>query len=111
MLPLNWMRNRTNFFIYESEYEEAAEYIRSKEFNNTQLVVLPKQYNNLSDGKVLVINSQNKKAVLFYTFRGIPDGFGGFLKIDKQQNIDTLYNSQNYKIRNIGNNWYHVSGE
>lgn len=111
MLPLTWMRHRTNFFINESKYEEAVKYIRSKELNNAQLVVLPKQYEYLSDGKVLVINSQNKRAVLFYTFRGIPDGFGGFLKIDKQQNIDSLYNSQNYTIRNIGNNWYHISGE
>lgn len=109
ILPLTWIRNRTNFFINENNYENAVIGIKQMNIKNTQKITLPKKYQNLSDGKVMVTNIQNQKAILFYTFRGIPDGFAGFLKIDDKQNIDSLYVGQQYYIRDLGNNWYHIS--
>ena len=110
ILPLTCIRNRVNFSIYKNDYENAVLYLKKIESNKTGFVNLPLKYKHLSDGRVSIIVKQNQKAIQFYTFRGIPDGFGGFVKTDKKQNIDSLFNNET-NVRDFGNDWYYVSGE
>jgi hypothetical protein len=57
---------------------------------NPEIFKLPESYKNLSvgGGEVIVINKSSQKGVFFFTFRGVPDGKIGFLKIIGNDNVN-----------------------
>lgn len=119
ILPLNKIRNRFEFVIQKRQYEKAADFVLSKQIEQTihpEIFRLPKNYKNLSvgGGEVIVINKSNQKGVFFYTFRGVPDGQIGFLKIEGTYDVNNfaklMFNEVN-EINEIGKNWYFISGE
>jgi hypothetical protein len=119
ILPLNKIRNRIEFATQKKQFEKAVSYVLSKQTEQTiypETFRLPENYKNLSvgGGEAIVINKNTQKGVFFYTFRGVPDGRIGFLKIIGNDNVNDftkeLFNEVN-EINEIGNNWYFISGE
>ena len=119
ILPLNRIRNRIEFVTQKKQFEKAVNFVLSKQTEQTiypETFELAKNYKNLSvgGGEVIVINKKTQKGVFFYTFRGVPDGRIGFLKIVGDENVNDftkqLFNEVN-EINEIGNNWYFISGE
>ena len=119
ILPLNKIRNRIEFVTQKKQFEKAVNFVLSKQAEQTiypETFELPKNYKNLSvgGGEVIVINKKTQKGVFFYTFRGVPDGRIGFLKIIGNDNVTDfakqLFNEVN-EINEIGNNWYFIAGE
>lgn len=119
ILPLNQIRNRIKFETYKSHYEKAVNFALSQQNEQTSypvIVKLPKNYTYLSvgGGEVMVINKDNKKGVFFYTFRGVPDGQIGFLRIKGKVNLNDfkkeLFNDVD-EIKKIDDNWYYISAE
>lgn len=119
ILPLNKIRNRIEFATQKKQFEKAVYFVLSKQIEQTiypETFKLPKNYKKLSvgGGEVIVIKKNTQKGVFFYTFRGVPDGRIGFLKIIGNDNVNDftkeLFNEVD-EINAIGNNWYFVSGE
>ncbi len=119
ILPLNKIRNRIEFATQKKQFEKAVDFVLSKQIEQTvypETFKLPKNYKKLSvgGGEVIVIKKNTQKGVFFYTFRGVPDGRIGFLKIIGNDNVNDftkeLFNEVD-EINAIGNNWYFVSGE
>lgn len=117
ILPLNWIRNRIEFFVWKSNYEQAALLIYKNMPDSTRTTYkLPDKYEFLSagGGEALVENSSKCKGVLFFTFRGIPDGMKGFVKILDGKSINTFtesIGSEVDEIKVLGDNWYYISGQ
>ena len=116
LLPLNWIKDRLEFSLYYNRYEVASDLaIKAKPDSASYLYMLPSGYQSLSvgGGEVLVTNKEKANAVLFFTFRGVPDGMSGFVKTrnSKKNNylIREIFNEL-YQIKDLGNNWYYVSG-
>jgi hypothetical protein len=119
ILPLNKIRNRIEFATQKKQFEKAVDFVLSKQIEQSvypETFKLPKNYKKLSvgGGEVIVIKKNTQKGVFFYTFRGVPDGRIGFLKIIGNDNVNDftkeLFNEVD-EINAIGNNWYFVSGE
>ena len=116
ILPLNWIRNRIDFAINYNTYEVASNIILDSTSDSLQRIyALPEKFSSLSvgGGDVYVVNNKEEKAILFYTFRGAPDGMKGFLKIEKCKNLKSLvghFRSEIYEIKYLKNNWYYISG-
>jgi len=119
ILPLNKIRNRIEFATQKKQFEKAVDFVLSKQIEQTvypETFKLPKNYKKLSvgGGEVIIIKKNTQKGVFFYTFRGVPDGRIGFLKIIGNDNVNDftkeLFNEVD-EINAIGNNWYFVSGE
>jgi hypothetical protein len=119
IFPLNKIRNRIEFATQKKQFEKAVYFVLSKQIEQTiypETFKLPKNYKKLSvgGGEVIVIKKNTQKGVFFYTFRGVPDGRIGFLKIIGNDNVNDftkeLFNEVD-EINAIGNNWYFVSGE
>jgi hypothetical protein len=116
ILPLNYIRNRIDFFINETDYNRAYELAINAHPDSTYYnFVLPGKFKSLStdDGQVDGVNKEKAHAVLFYTFRGVPDGQIGFVKVSNDKNADTLINQLFGKVnekKDLGNSWYYVNG-
>ena len=116
VLPLNRIRNRIEFRLFKSQYEEAYKLARKDTRKSSQYSYhLPNKYQSLSvgGGDVYIVKKNTGTAVLFYTFRGMPDGASGFVRIDSGKIQDFLADmfSEVYDKKDIGNNWYYISGE
>lgn len=119
ILPLNKIRNRIKFEAHKSQYEMAVNFALSQQNEQTtypEIVKLPKNFKYLSvgGGEVIVINKDTKKGVFFYTFRGVPDGQIGFLRIKGNDNINDFKNelfNEIAEIKKIDDNWYYISAE
>lgn len=116
ILPLNYIRNRIDFFINETDYNRAYDLaIKAHPDSTYYSLMLPKKFKSLSDGgQVEGFNSETARAVLFYTFRGIPDGQCGFVKVSSHEKayklIDEVFGVVT-ETREIGNNWYYAIGK
>jgi hypothetical protein len=76
--------------------------------------MLPEKFQFLSvgGGEVIMINNSISKGVFFYTFRGTPDGMSGFLNIKGDGKIDQFKSDLNIiTIKDLGDNWYLITGE
>ena len=115
-LPLNKISNRAGFIIHKNMYNTAANEALTKEMGRDgipKLYKLPKEYRSLSvgGGEVLVLGKGASKGVLFYTFRGTPEGKSGFLKINEKGEIGSLAIYLNAEVEELGDNWYFVVGD
>jgi hypothetical protein len=119
VFPLNKIRNRLEFATNKTRFETAADVVLSsnvKKMRYPTLYKLPKNYQDLSagGGEVLLFNNLNSRGVLFYTFRGVPGGMSGFFKIEGGGRIEDFKSDLAYGsdgLRNLGDNWYFISGE
>lgn len=117
VLPLNFIRNRVDFFFNKGDYEKAAKLIYNETHTLTDTVYkLPSGYQSLSagGGDALIVNNSLGSAVFFFTFRGAPDGLKGFLKVINGKGTDVFtknIGSEITEIKNLGDNWYYISGK
>ncbi|WP_125077680.1 hypothetical protein [Rufibacter latericius] len=111
------MRNRVGFFLFRNDYEKAADFASKVEIKpNQNTLELPSEYTYLSvgGGEVSIDNMDSGKAILFYTFRGSPDGLKGFLKTPKGVGIEEYKSISPYEIYediDLGNGWFYLSGD
>lgn len=116
ILPIKRIKNRLDFVTNKKQYEVASNLVL--ETNNKQskyptLYMLPDKFKFLSvgGGEVMVINNSISKGVLFYTFRGTPDGMSGFLNIKGDGKIDHFKSDLNIiTTKDLGDNWYFITG-
>jgi len=117
ILPLNRIRNGIEFSANKELLEKAVAIVLSKYSKQTEyptFAKLPSAFQSLSagGGEVMVVNKLTSKGVLFFTFRGVPDGMRGFLKIKGDAAIDDLKEDLNItEAKDLGENWYYVSGD
>jgi len=117
ILPLNWIRNRAEFFVYKNDYEKASKLAYNENRDSTQtLYMLPNelQYLSVGGGQAWVLNNSQGRAVFFFTFRGVPDGIKGFVKISGGSNCDAFtknIGNEIGEIKDLGDNWYYVSSK
>jgi hypothetical protein len=117
ILPLNYIRNKIEFSVNRTKMEEAVNIILFKKYEqNKFMYYLPEDYQYLSAGRgqVMAINDYSVRAVFFYTFRGVPDGMKGFVKIKDYGTIQDFkenFGSEVIEIKDLGDNWYFVSAD
>ncbi|OIJ22307.1 hypothetical protein BKP45_06620 [Anaerobacillus alkalidiazotrophicus] len=79
--------------------------------NNPSAILLPEKYEKLSKGGgQIFIEKKNKQySVLFFTHRGVLDGFSGFIYSpeDRKPNQDD-FNGDIKEIKKLDKNWYFV---
>lgn len=114
ILPLDEMRNKLKFTANKILLEKVADQVLSENAKITEYPTVYKldpAYQFLSvTGDVIVINKQSTKGVLFYTFRGVPDGMRGFLKIKSNAKVDDFKDELYINaISDLGDNWYYIS--
>jgi hypothetical protein len=119
ILPINWLRNKIEFNIYREEFNEAAQIIIDRKLEETshpQISELPETYKHLSlDGVVFVIHEHDTQGVFFFTFRGAPEGMSGYLKIQKQADlqeyIKAISTEEHLIAKDLEDNWYYITVE
>ena len=112
--PLNYIKDRIEFTLFYNSYENATKEVISTTTQNSEgIVILPSKYQFLSvgGGEAVVFKTGSNTAVFFYTFRGAPDGFDGFVKISKDGNIKDFPWGELHEIVALRDNWYYVSGK
>ncbi|MVN89639.1 hypothetical protein [Mucilaginibacter aquatilis] len=113
MLPLNYIRNRMAFVVYKDDYQVASNIAVTGPLDpGSSLYKLPGKYSSLSvgGGEVDVLDKSLNQAVLFFTFRGMPEGRSGFVHIRKGNAsfcIKEMFGDV-YKQKELGNRWYYV---
>jgi len=111
------MRNRAGFALFRNDYESAVDIINKADIDSTKSIIeLPSGYKYLSvgGGQVSLSHKHSAKAILFYTFRGTPDGLKGFIKVPNNSNIEEYKSdiaSDLHELIDLGDNWYYVSGD
>lgn len=116
ILPLSEIRNKLKFTANKILLEKVADQVLSVNAKITEYPTVYKldpahQFLSVT-GEVIVINRLSTKGVLFYSFRGAPDGMRGFLKIEGSANVDDFKSDLNItSINDLGDNWYYVSGD
>lgn len=79
---------------------------------NSSLIHLPDQYKHLSKGggDVVIENQNERYSVLFFTFRGVLDGFSGFVYSPNEKKPQLGSFGGDFKeIVKLDENWYFVS--
>ncbi|PZX08220.1 hypothetical protein C7437_1011344 [Psychrobacillus insolitus] len=98
-------RNEVIYKIKDGTFEPNVSY-------NSSLIHLPDEYEHLSKGGGdIVIEKQSESySVLFFTFRGVLDGFSGFVYSpnDKKPQLDS-FGGDFKEIVKIDEYWYFVS--
>ncbi|WP_422124546.1 hypothetical protein DHX103_06925 [Planococcus sp. X10-3] len=86
LIPFNQIALDRDFKTNKSERDEVIYKIQDGTFKpnvsyNPSLIHLPDQYEHLSNGggDVVIENQDESYSVLFFTFRGVLDGFSGFV--------------------------------
>ena len=85
ILPLNKIRNRLEFSANKKRLEKSVDLVLANNPEKTKyptLYKMPRKYESLSagGGEVTIVNKLTSRGVLFYIFRGVPDGMSGFSK-------------------------------
>jgi hypothetical protein len=121
IFPLNWLREYAGFILFQNQMEYIVKLVEEKKLvpnvsYNSTLISLPGFYSCLSvgGGQIIVEDLDNGKAVFFYTFRGTPDGRGGFVHISEKERFDNLQGKLFYKLlekKELGNNWYYIMAD
>ncbi|NGY88544.1 hypothetical protein F6Y05_36740 [Bacillus megaterium] len=117
--PFNQVNLDLNFKMHQNKREEIPTKIENGVVkpnvpDSPSLIQLPKEDRVLSKGGgEVVLEPKGKiKSILFFTYRGMPDGFSGFvyspndvrpLKNDFDGNIS--------EIERVHKNWYYVSSD
>lgn len=117
LIPFNQIIIDIDFKENKSERNEVISKIKDGTFKpnvsyNSSLIHLPDEYEHLSKGGGdIVIEKQSESySVLFFTFRGVLDGFSGFVYSpnDKKPQLG-LFGGDFKEIVKIDENWYFVS--
>lgn len=77
--------------------------------HNKSLIALPKEYAHLSKGggEVIVEREGDRLKVLFFTFRGVLDGFSGFVYISDDSGLhDGGFSTDFFQIEKKKEHWY-----
>jgi hypothetical protein len=116
-LPLNKIRNALEFSANKKRLEKAVDLVLANNVKRTKyptLYKLPRKYESLSagDGEVLIVNKLTSRGVLFYTFRGVPDGKSGFFKLKGDGKMEDFKADLNViELKDLGDNWYFITSE
>lgn len=117
IIPFNQIVLDIDFKLNKSERDEVISKIQDRTFkpnvsHNSSLIHLPDEYVHLSKGGGdIVIEKQGENySVLFFTFRGVLDGFSGFVYStnDTEPQLHSL--GEEFKeIIKIDENWFFVA--
>lgn len=117
LIPFNQIIIDKDFKENKSDRNEVIYKIKDGTFKpnvsyNSSLIHLPDEYQHLSKGGGdIVIEKQSESySVLFFTFRGVLDGFSGFVYSpnDKKPQLDS-FGGDFKEIVKIDEYWYFVS--
>jgi len=119
-IPFTKIWITANFYIYKAEREEIVNNINQGTYkehellNNIYFIPLGNSYPRVSMGgnDVAVEETDGKKHIFFYTFRGILDNYSGFIYVPSGgsvSNFSDLNEEHSTDIRMLENNWYYVS--
>ena len=117
LIPFNQIIIDKDFKENKSDRNEVIYKIKDGTFKpnvsyNSSLIHLPDEYEHLSKGGGdIVIEKQGESySVLFFTFRGVLDGFSGFVYSpnDKKPQLDS-FGGDFKEIVKIDEYWYFVS--
>ncbi|WP_246277414.1 hypothetical protein [Neobacillus endophyticus] len=80
--------------------------------DNSSLIHLPKKYDHLSagGGDIVVEKTSNGYNILFFTFRGVLDGFSGFVYATTDQKpLKNAFDGDIKEINRMAKNWFFIS--
>lgn len=117
LIPFNQIVMDIDFKLNKSERNEVVTKVQDGIFNSnatyhSSLIHLPDRYMQLSagGGDIMVEKQGEGNFILFFTFRGILDGFSGFVysQSDKKPKSG-LFGGDFKQIKRIEKNWYFVT--
>lgn len=116
LVPFNDIALKLDFMMKKEDRVEVISMIGNGKLNpnvshNTSLIKLPKKYNQLSKGggEIVVEGQGDSYAVLFFTMRGILDGFSGFVYSPNGTKPGKNDFGGDFKeIDKVDENWYFV---
>ncbi|WP_078410506.1 hypothetical protein [Priestia abyssalis] len=106
-----------DFKMNKSEREEVVSKVENGTFKpnvsyNSSLIHLPEEYDQLSKGggEIVVEKNGDSSSILFFTFRGILDGFSGFVYSPTDQRPSRNDFDGDFKeIEKLDEHWYWVA--
>jgi hypothetical protein len=118
-IPIGRIKRELQFKLYKPKMSEVVDKICAGEIplNNvtkSNQISLPDEYSHLTigyDNQIDVEIIDNDTIVLFYTFRGTPDGAGGFLFKPESLDIEDLDGKVYFNLytsKDLGDNWFYV---
>ncbi|WP_027409134.1 hypothetical protein [Anoxybacteroides tepidamans] len=115
--PFTKITLNLDFRMNQQEREQVAKMVEKGELRpnvsgDATLIRLPKQYKQLSKGggEIVIERKNGKCMVLFFTFRGVLDGFSGFVySPDDQPPAKHDFAGDFKEIKRMDRNWYWVA--
>lgn len=117
--PFNQVNLDLNFKMHQNKREEIVAKIENRIIkpnvpDSPTLIQLPKEYKGLSKGggEVVLETKGETKSVLFFTYRGMPDGFSGFAyNPNDDRPLKSDFDGNIKEIERVHKNWYYVSSD
>lgn len=117
--PFNQVNLDLNFKMHQNKREEIAAKIENRIIkpnvpDSPSLIQLPKEYKGLSKGggEVVLETKGKAKSILFFTYRGMPDGFSGFVyNSSNDRPLKSDFDGDIKVIERVHKNWYYVSSD
>jgi len=116
IVPFNQIILDIDFKINKSKREQVVKMVENGELKpnvsyNSALIHLPTKYKHLSSGggDIVIEKSNNGYDILFFTYRGIPDNFSGFVyTVNDQKPFTKAFNGDFKEIDKMDKNWFFV---
>ncbi|MGD7043197.1 hypothetical protein [Jeotgalibacillus proteolyticus] len=115
IVPFNQIVLEMDFNMNNSERLEVVAQVQDGSFqpnvvHNSSLIRLPEEYSSLSNGggEIKVEKDRDDYSVLFFTFRGILDGFSGFVYSNEKPETDA-FGGDIKEIEKMDEDWYFVT--
>ncbi|QJX80183.1 hypothetical protein [Priestia megaterium] len=117
--PFNQVNLDLNFKMHQNKREEVAAKIENRIIkpnvpHSPSLIQLPKDYRGLSKGggEVVLETKGKTRSILFFTYRGMPDGFSGFVyNPNDDRPLKSDFDGDIKEIERVHKNWYYVSSD
>jgi membrane-bound metal-dependent hydrolase YbcI (DUF457 family) len=105
-----------DFYLHKSARQEVIQLIEAQEIRpaiseTSSLIHLPRKYEHLSKGggDIMVEKQGEKHRIFFFTYRGIPDNFSGFVYVPTEQFPIDAFGGGFAEIKKMEKHWYWVS--
>ncbi|KIL43121.1 hypothetical protein KR50_35240 [Jeotgalibacillus campisalis] len=114
-VPFNQIVLEMDFNMNKSERLEVVAQVQDGSLqpnvmHNSSLIRLPEEYSSLSNGggEIVVEKHEDDYSVLFFTFRGILDGFSGFVYSNKKPETNA-FGGDFKEVERMAEDWYFVT--
>ncbi|MDG5471443.1 hypothetical protein P6709_06765 [Jeotgalibacillus sp. ET6] len=108
VLDMDFNMNKSERLEVVAQVEDGS--LQSNVVHNSSLIRLPKEYSSLSNGggEIVVEKHENDYSVLFFTFRGILDGFSGFVYSNEKPG-NNAFGGDIKVIEKMDEDWYFIT--